>query len=150
MGLGHLLFEFSGRINRGKYWLAWLLYAVIYLAFVALGFLTESTTVQALTAMIAIVILISSLAAGVKRLHDRNKSGWHIVLFHVAPCVLFFAGMAIASSSAMVANALGFAALAIAVWSFVELGCLRGTIGVNPYGSDPVAPATIPPIRKPV
>jgi uncharacterized membrane protein YhaH (DUF805 family) len=29
--------------------------------------------------------------------------------------------------------------LAVAVWFFVELGCLRGTIGDNQYGPDPLA-----------
>jgi uncharacterized membrane protein YhaH (DUF805 family) len=52
-------------------------------------------------------------------------------------------------NSAMVANALALIGFAITAWSFVELGCLRGTIGVNPYGPDPVAPATLPPIKKP-
>ena len=149
MGLGHLLFEFSGRTNRGQYWLAWLIYAVIYIVFVALGFFTESVAVQMLTGMIAVALFISSLAVGVKRLHDRNKSGWYVALFYAVPCTLFFAGLLIGPSSAMVANALGFIALAIAVWSFVELGCLRGTIGVNPYGPDPVASATLPPIKTP-
>ena len=26
----------------------------------------------------------------------------------------------------------------IGLWYFVALGCLRGTIGDNPYGSDPI------------
>jgi uncharacterized membrane protein YhaH (DUF805 family) len=149
MGLGHLLFEFSGRTNRGKYWLAWLIYAVIYLVFLALGFLTESTAVQMLTGMMVVAMFISSLAVGVKRLHDRNKPGWYVALFYAVPGALFFAGLLIGPSSAMVANALGFIALAIVIWAFVELGCLRGTIGVNSYGPDPVAPATLPPIKTP-
>ena len=150
MGWGHLLFEFSGRTNRGKFWFASLVLIVIYLAFVALDFVTESMAVQALTAMFIIVIFISGLAVGVKRLHDRDKSGWYIVLFYVLPCALFVASMTISSGSATTANALGLLAFAISVWAFVELGCLRGTIGVNPYGPDPVAPATLPPVRTPV
>lgn len=31
--------------------------------------------------------------------------------------------------------------LALSLWAFVELGCLRGTIGPNQYGADPIAPA---------
>jgi uncharacterized membrane protein YhaH (DUF805 family) len=30
------------------------------------------------------------------------------------------------------------AAAAIAIWGFVELGCLRGTPGPNRYGADPL------------
>jgi len=28
--------------------------------------------------------------------------------------------------------------VAVAIWIFVEFFCLRGTIGPNPYGNDPV------------
>jgi uncharacterized membrane protein YhaH (DUF805 family) len=31
------------------------------------------------------------------------------------------------------------ASLAISIWAFVELGCLRGTAGPNKYGPDPLA-----------
>ena len=29
----------------------------------------------------------------------------------------------------------------VALWFFVELGCLRGTVGPNRYGPDPLAAA---------
>src|SRR5258707_496433 len=150
MALGNLLFQFSGRTSRGQYWLAWLIYIAIYLAFLALCYLTESVAVQTLTDMVVIVLVISAIAVGIKRLQDRNKSGRYVVLFYVAPCILFFTGMRIGASpdgSAIIANALGLAAFAIFIWTFVELGCLRGTIGVNPYGPDPVAPVIVPPVR---
>ena len=44
--------------------------------------------------MLGIVILISSLAVGVKRLHDRNKSGWYLVLFYIVPGILMAAAIA--------------------------------------------------------
>ena len=153
MALGNLLFQFSGRTSRGQYWLAWLIYIAIYLAFLALCYLTESVAVQTLTGMVVIVLVISAIAVGIKRLQDRNKSGWYLVLFYVAPGILFFIGMRIGVSpdgSAIIANALGLAAFAIVIWAFVELGCLRGTIGVNPYGPDPVAPVIVPPVRNPM
>jgi len=34
---------------------------------------------------------------------------------------------------------------AINIWALVELGCLRGTIGGNQYGGDPLAPQPAPP-----
>ena len=40
---------------------------------------------------------------------------------------------------------LSLAAAAIAIWAFVELGCLRGTPGPNQYGPDPLGnPALAP------
>ncbi len=75
----HLFFKFSGRINRAKYWLAALIYAVIYLVLAVVGYATDQSVVyQAINGMLNIVIFISSLAVGIKRLHDRNKSGWYL------------------------------------------------------------------------
>jgi len=36
----------------------------------------------------------------------------------------------------MVLHVISFA---ISVWAFVELGCLRGTVGPNRYGPDPLS-----------
>jgi hypothetical protein len=38
---------------------------------------------------------------------------------------------------------LGLAGLGIAIWAFVELGCLRGTMGPNRFGSDLLAPVAV-------
>jgi len=38
-----------------------------------------------------------------------------------------------------------YVSFAINIWALVELGCLRGTIGANQYGSDPRAPQPAPP-----
>ena len=42
----------------------------------------------------------------------------------------------------MVSFVLGLASFVISIWGLVELGFLRGTVGPNPYGPDPLqAPA---------
>jgi uncharacterized membrane protein YhaH (DUF805 family) len=33
---------------------------------------------------------------------------------------------------------LGIIGLGVGIWSFVELGCLRGTVGPNQHGPDPL------------
>ena len=38
----------------------------------------------------------------------------------------------------MAAVVLGLASLAISIWGLVELGFLRGTVGPNQYGPDPL------------
>lgn len=89
---------------------------------------------------LVIVSWISAFAIGVKRLHDRNKNGWLIVLFYVVPSIL--AGIANASKHAVASSLLGLASFVISIWGLVELGFLRGTVGPNPYGPDPLqAPA---------
>jgi uncharacterized membrane protein YhaH (DUF805 family) len=151
MDWGNLFFKFGGRVNRAKYWLAWLVFIAIYAVLAVGGYLTDSMAFAAVNAMITIVIFICSIAVGIKRLHDRNKTGWYMVLFYVLPGVLFIAGVMIGMTqdgSTMVATALWLIAFAISIWAFVELGCLRGTIGINPYGPDPLAPEVLtPPVR---
>ena len=153
MNWGHLFFNFSGRINRAKYWIAILVYCAIYIVLAIVGYVTDNSAIyQAINGMLNIVILISSLAVGVKRLHDRNKSGWYLVLFYIVPGILVTAGIVVGTfmdDSLLLASVLGLAAFAIGVWAFVELGCLRGTIGPNRYGPDPLEPTASPPVRTP-
>ena len=39
-------------------------------------------------------MLISGIAVGIKRLHDRDKGGWWLLLFYVVPGLLGGIGMA--------------------------------------------------------
>ena len=86
-----------------------------------------------------------SLALGAKRLHDRNKSAWWLVLFYVAPGV----ASGIGDQMEYLGFVLHLVAFAITVWAFVELGCLRGTVGPNQYGPDPLEPAALGPAAIP-
>ncbi len=38
----------------------------------------------------------------------------------------------------VVSNMVDLIVLVVLVWFFIEFGCMRGTIGVNRYGPDPV------------
>ena len=70
-----------------------------------------------------------------------------VLLYWVAPFFLLSIGFAGGLPEIMV-NIVGFLALAIGLWSLIELGGLRGTIGQNKYGPDPLAPDILtPPVR---
>jgi uncharacterized membrane protein YhaH (DUF805 family) len=141
-----LLFSFGGRLNRGKYWLAFLITSVIAAVCISIfavlmnglrmGIYGGSVMVViALITIVLIAIFWSSLALACKRLHDRNKSAVWLLLFWLAPSVLNAIGQSIgAGAGAFVA----LAGAAIAIWGFVEIGCLKGTTGPNDYGPDPV------------
>jgi Predicted membrane protein len=81
---------FSGNIFTvlGTFGMGWLLYFVLWLAGAVACFL-----------------------AGAKRAHDRNKSGWFVLLYFVP---------------------------ILSLWPFVELYFLPGTAGNNLYGNDPL------------
>jgi uncharacterized membrane protein YhaH (DUF805 family) len=146
-----LLFSFKGRINRGKYWLAALIYMAVWTTFFAVSLvwlgglnidnLLSFAGAALLIWLIALILLVagawSSLAVGVKRLHDRDKSGWWILLFWFAPSIL--GSWPTAAPDLGSGFILALAAGAIGIWAIVELGCLRGTPGPNQYGPDPLA-----------
>lgn len=149
-----LLFSFQGRINRAKFWLAILVYVVAsFLIFLLLGAVGEAFDIDAsmatyyvVAAIIYIPILISGIAVGIKRLHDRNKSGWWLLFFYLAPWALNGIGWALGGGAeedgASVVNLFfSVASFAISIWMLVELGFLRGTVGPNQYGPDPLPPA---------
>jgi uncharacterized membrane protein YhaH (DUF805 family) len=182
MGLGHYLFGFSGRINRAKQWAILLVgFALEIAAIIAVrltlgGSLIADLVEQkiSLGALIAtpqaritglvlcgfyIVMLYISIAVGTKRLHDRNKSAWWLLIFYVLPFVLNIPRMMVAWNVLQHMDVLmktvqqggtvyqggplailaGGAASLLSLWAFVELFCLRGTVGDNRYGPDPLA-----------
>jgi uncharacterized membrane protein YhaH (DUF805 family) len=103
-----LFFQFDGRINRAKWWLGvviiWVIQGIIS---GIVGF--DNTTIVSL---IGLVFLWPTLALGIKRFHDRDKSGWW-VLVALIPIIGFF-------------------------WILIELGMLEGTKGPNQFGPDPL------------
>lgn len=134
-----LLFSFQGRIGRAHYWLAVLIYLVAALIVFVVDYFVQSYTVMMVIALLLYVpCLISGIGVGIKRLHDRNKSSWWLLLFYLGPLVMFSAAGILDGGT--VASAVSIAGFVVLVWSIVELGALRGSIGANPYGPDPVAP----------
>jgi uncharacterized membrane protein YhaH (DUF805 family) len=106
------LFSFQGRVGRMQFWLTSLLlsFVVVVLELVAKG--TKAAPVALLLLALMLPLLWVSLAVGVKRWHDRDKSGWWI-LINLVP----FIG---------------------SIWALVETGFLKGTTGENRFGTDPV------------
>jgi uncharacterized membrane protein YhaH (DUF805 family) len=84
------------------------------------------------------------VAAAIKRLHDRNRSGWWILAFLVAPAVLSNMVDRIDDESyaaTALALSLAYAAFGLKAWGIVELMFFKGTRGPNRFGPDPLAPA---------
>ncbi|MEM6410535.1 MAG: DUF805 domain-containing protein [Pseudomonadota bacterium] len=107
-------FDFQGRSSRAEYWWAYLMLIIIYVAAIAIGTILSSIPIVGAIFGIAILIfylaiIIPSIAVGIRRLHDTDKTGWWLLL-SLIPLVglvlLFFF-------------------------------CQRGTEGPNTYGEDP-------------
>jgi uncharacterized membrane protein YhaH (DUF805 family) len=143
VNLASLLLRFDGRINRAKYWLATLIYAMVNLLLALFDRVwDQSVGFEALSFVINIGVFVSGLAVGTKRLHDRDRSAWWLLLFYFLPSVLLvwiLIDVDIGSNVTLRYVSLLLALLIIWIWQIVELGCLRGTIGPNAYGPDPLA-----------
>jgi uncharacterized membrane protein YhaH (DUF805 family) len=145
-----LLFSFRGRINRAKYWLAVLVLVVAGAVLGLLGWVLDNgLAFQILSFVVNLAVFISGIAVCIKRLHDRDRSGWWLMLFYFGPFVfvliggfLFWAAADTVGMSAEWAY-LGLrlcivGGFTLLIWSFVEIGCRRGTAGYNRFGPDPL------------
>ena len=153
---GNLLFGFSGRINRAKWWLTILI--TIIISVVVQILVNISDTVGGIAALIGFILTLwIGLAAAAKRLHDLNRTAAWLVVFYGVPILLFIAfigyagvsvGLALLTPDKLDYSALsgvitflgiiGLVTFAIGIWSLIWLGCLRGTVGPNQYGPDPL------------
>jgi uncharacterized membrane protein YhaH (DUF805 family) len=106
------LFSFQGRVGRQQFWLTSLavMAVVVALEFLARG--TRGSPVALMFLVLMVPTVWISLALGVKRWHDRDKSGWWI-LINLVPFIGY-------------------------IWALVENGFLKGTSGQNRFGADPV------------
>jgi uncharacterized membrane protein YhaH (DUF805 family) len=151
---------FEGRINRAKWWLGTIILAVIGFVLswiIAKIFGASMMPVDAATArslavvqLITFVILLYPvLSLLMKRLNDRDRPNWYAYVF-IAPTVLSIllglAGLTIGAADATTGVAtpttlgwiVNLITLVIGIWALVELGILRGTVGPNQHGPDPL------------
>ena len=107
--------DFSGRARRKEYWMfqlgLFIAYVAIMIVTAILGSISESlASVGGIIYVIfALAAIVPALSAGVRRLHDQDKSGW-FMLMGLVP----------------IAN------IVLLVFMFLE-----GTKGPNQYGPDP-------------
>jgi len=154
--LAQFYFSPRQRISRSQYWLRYFLpvsgiIVILRVAAVIHGEAPREGTLVTAVNVFYLAALWPSIAALVKRMHDRDRSGWLSLFFYVP----LFIGLPIGMFAVYLvesgdihdgnrlailgAIALGGAGL-VGVWFFIEFGCMRGTIGANRYGVDPLGP----------
>ena len=112
-----LYFSFDGRVSRSSYWLKFMLpYSVIYIVLAMLdmgsGSFDPTIGYGTYSGLFTLAGIIPSLAMGAKRCHDRDRSGWFL-LVGLIPLVN--------------------------IWLLIEVWFIKGTEGVNQYGPDPMS-----------
>ena len=140
MSMTQLLFSFQGRLNRKPYWMtviATMVIIIVLLLFALILILEHRFEFAGLTLALLVILYIPliwiGLAIGAKRLHDRDKSAWWLLVFYALPGILSTAGNQMEDLEFIILHIISFG---ITVWAFVELGCLLGTRGPNRYGPD--------------
>lgn len=106
----NVFLSFEGRMNRQPFWI----YGVVVLFMANLiGALVLGAISEILAVLFGIVLIWPGLAVSVKRCHDRGKSGWFLLV--------------------------GLIPVLGTLWLLIDLGFLRGTVGPNRFGDDPLS-----------
>jgi uncharacterized membrane protein YhaH (DUF805 family) len=93
---------------------------------------------QLVTWPMTLVFAWCYLAASVKRLHDRDKSGWWMLPFFAVPG--FYSHFEGRLGDSYAAALVGLVVFVVFIWGYVEMFFLKGTGGPNRFGPDPLAP----------
>ena len=142
--LFEFLFGAGGRINRAKYWRSVLIYIGAGMMTAVILFTAAGIAAPLFILMVVVVLipwLLWEVSFTTRRLHDRDKSAWWLVVFYLVPGVLGHLAEAarVAGSAGTTLNGiLALASFSLTIWGFVEVGCLRGTNRLNTYGPDPL------------
>lgn len=142
MTLPQKFFSFEGRLRRRDYWLCNLALAVATVVIVvplAFGLLfglklnPEDPRFSALT----LICAWPSIALLVKRIHDRDKTGWMAANYWgpwtVSLLLSFFPEFGLGGFKVL----LDIATTIVGVWFLIEFGFMDGTQGRNAYGPSP-------------
>lgn len=113
-----LFLTYEGRITRKSFWLGTLalmvVASIVSLPLLMMGGNGKDVSAVAVLLLVLLWIAVTypSICLTIKRYHDRGKSGWWIFI-QLVPIIG-------------------------PIWYLIEVGFLRGTVGPNAYGEDPL------------
>jgi uncharacterized membrane protein YhaH (DUF805 family) len=149
-------FKFSGRATRAEYWW-WLLFIV--LIGIGLDVIDTFTGTMGdagqglLGFLFKLATIVPSVALGVRRLHDINRTGWWLLVWGFFPMAAIGGGILLVSffvlDNLLMLTVIGFATLIgfgilgiIGVIITIVWAIKKGDYGLNKYGLDPRQPAS--------
>lgn len=78
--------DFNGRARRKEYWMYVLILNIIIIVAYILGIIlalissTLGGIIFGIIGLLALAVIVPSIAVGVRRMHDVGKSGWFILI----------------------------------------------------------------------
>jgi uncharacterized membrane protein YhaH (DUF805 family) len=149
----------EGRIGRQQWWMGVIVLAVVFIVVGVLAglLMRDQPAILGWVNLILFAIFAYPLyALYLKRRHDRDNNGLDAIIYLAVIAVsALLAALGITMSpqempgvgTVMMPNAIGSIVGAIlfiyGIYMLVQMGFLRGTVGPNQYGPDPVGmPAT--------
>ncbi len=137
--ISSFFYGFDGRIGRRHYWIG----IISVIAVLALAYFPYAVLWEAYGRSLAVYLYVYSvwaflglvpvMALSVKRLHDRNKSGWWILPFYFFPHWLGKLNENLPEGTALWWMTLG-GGVALFLWGLVEMGFLPSTEQTNACG----------------
>ena len=116
MTISRALFSFSGRMCRSDYWLkGFLVLLPIGIVNNILAYGVDNDGARMVAMVIGILSIWPGFALIVKRLQDRDRSGWFALTLLIP-----------------------FVGIIFAIWILIEVWFLKGTDGPNRFGEDPL------------
>ncbi len=143
--VNHLYLTTDGRIGRQSFWIGAIVLAVVSIVIAVIvgaifGWL--SFAARLIQFIVQLVLAYPAYALMAKRFQDRAKPGTYaaiVIGLNILYSLLALFGIIGAAAAATILGILfGLVMLAIGIWVLIELGILRGTVGDNVYGPDPV------------
>jgi uncharacterized membrane protein YhaH (DUF805 family) len=69
--------DFTGRARRAEYWYFTLFSSIASIILMVIGY---AINVPFLTNIYSLAVFIPTIAVGVRRMHDVNRSGWYLLI----------------------------------------------------------------------
>ncbi len=143
--INHLYLTTEGRIGRQSFWIGVIVLFIVSLVISVIagtlfGWLSFATRLIQFIVQLALAYPAYALMA--KRFQDRAKPGMYAavvmginILYSLFALIGIFGAPGVPNMFGMV---FGLVMAVIGIWILIELGILRGTVGDNAYGPDPL------------
>lgn len=129
------LFSYRGRIGRLRFLAGFLVNIFAVATLMIIMFALETNGIGPVGMMLPIMVIFWMTGAlMVKRLHDRDQSGWWVLFFMTVPSLLDFLAYSVGGIPGLFLQTAG---MMVALWFLIELFIAPGLRGANRFGPDP-------------